>query len=84
MRYPVVSKIYFASTYSNVVSQRLMRKLGGQPFGVAPFPDVDKKVLRLMEEDTTPLDADVLALADEFGVSLQKMRSHVLVFRFRI
>ncbi len=67
-------------THGNIASQMLMRKLGGKPGGVAPFPGISDELLKMMEEDDDPLPENVYALAEEFCVAPDKFRSHVLVF----
>lgn len=62
----------------NAASQRLMRKLGGKPNGIAPFPGVSENILKMMEDDDT---AHVPG-AEEFLTTVRKLRSHVLVFKF--
>lgn len=66
----------------NTASQRLMRKLGGQPNGIAPFPGVSESILKMMEDDDTAHIPEAEALAAEFMTTVRKLRSHVLVFRF--
>ena len=69
-------------SHENLASQKLMRKLGGKPNGVAKFPGAPESVLKIMEEDgEEPKDDLSIALAEEFGTTTRKLKSHVLVFR---
>jgi len=77
------SKEYISKVSSgNFASQRLMRKLGGKPSGVAPFPGVSDNILKMMEEDDTAQIQRAEELAAEFETTPRKLRSHVLVFKF--
>lgn len=67
---------------SNLPSQGLMRKLGGQPSGMAPHPGFSEDLARMMEELDTPQPEYYKALAEEFGTTPRKLESQVLVFRF--
>ena len=66
----------------NAASQRLMRKLGGKPNGIAPFPGVSENILKMMEDDDTAHVPGAEVLAEEFMTTVRKLRSHVLVFKF--
>lgn len=66
----------------NLVSQRLMRKLGGKPAGVAPFPEIPESVLRSMEDSEEEQPENIEELAREFDSTPRQLRSHVLVFKF--
>lgn len=64
----------------NLPSQGLVRKLGGIPAGIAPYPGADELFVRIMEESEEPQPEYYTELAQEFGATLQQLRSHVLVF----
>ena len=66
----------------NAASQRLMRKLGGKPNGIAPFPGVSENILKMLEDDDTAHVPGAEVLAEEFMTTVRKLRSHVLVFKF--
>lgn len=66
----------------NLPSQKLMRKLGGTPAGIALYPGADELFVRVMEESKSPQPEYYTDLAQEFGATLRQLRSHVLVFRF--
>lgn len=68
----------------NAVSLHLMRKLGGIPHGIAPYPGITESIMKIMEESNEPLPDGIESLAQEFGSIPRKLRSHVLVFRFSI
>lgn len=69
-------------SHENLASQKLMRKLGGKPDGVAKFPGIPESVLKIMEEDgEEPTDDLTLKLAEEFSTTPRKLKSHVLMFR---
>ena len=66
----------------NFPSQGLMRKLGASPSGIARHPGFSDDIVRMMEELESPQTEAQKKLADEFGATIKKLRSHVLVFRF--
>ena len=66
----------------NVASQRLMRKLGGVPCGVVPFPGASEEVLRIFDSSSREYDRELYAaLAREFSTTERALKSHVLSFR---
>ena len=67
----------------NIASQKLMRKLGGIPNGVIKRAALSDAEAARLENETTPIDEESYArLAEEFGTTIQKLRSHALLFRF--
>lgn len=80
----VTGSSMFASKVScgNVASQKLMRKLGGKPSCIVPFPGVSQSMLQMMEDDEDAQIPSAEALAEEFNTTPRKLRSHVLVFKF--
>lgn len=68
----------------NIASQKLMRKLGAVPSGVAPMPGISETVRNILEESDAPQPEWMLDLAAEFQTTPRKLRSHVLVFLFAI
>ena len=76
-------RFYIANVAAdNVASQSLMRKLGGVPRGVIPFPGATEEMLRLFDSSDRAYDrALYAALAREFSTTERALKSHVLSFR---
>lgn len=68
----------------NLPSQGLMRKLGATPSGVTTHPGISADIAKMMEEIDSPSPDYYNSLVEEFGTSLKELRSHVLVFRFKL
>ena len=68
----------------NRPSQGLMKKLGAIPSGTARLPGFSDDVLQLIETVYTPQTEAEKSLLEEFGATLNELRSQVLVFRFTV
>ena len=66
----------------NLASQKLMEKLGFQPYGLSEFLlHKEEDQLAAEEEYKDRLDERYMALAEKFHVEPRKLLSHVLEYR---
>ena len=68
----------------NIASQKLMRKIGGKPAGIVPMIHLSEQEAFKIENDESISFENEAELAEEFGTTPQKLRSHALLFRFDI
>ena len=77
------TKQYIAKVSAgNAASQKLMRRIGGKAAGVVPMPGISDKIAKMMEDNDAISFENETELAEEFGTSSRKLRSHALLFRF--
>lgn len=78
---------YFLSKVEadNMASVKLMKKLGGKPFGITSLVlKCEKEKAKLEEEFSHLIDEDLRKLANEWEVEPRKLLSHALVFRIDV